>query len=419
MSGVTEFYGFEFNSRSDASPSLNSSQRCFKYALVAVNCVFLVFGCVLCALGAYAVNSQAGALAGATLPDAIIVLGVFTIILSFLGCGSSYFESRVALSVYFAVLLLICLLSFVVGIGILVEKNQSSSLLIQGWAATPALGQQTLMEAFGCCGFISYCDKCVCSSTVGAKQIVACTNAQCLSCTAAASPANTTAQGLNCPAGSSPSSPVCLSALQSSFNQYYQQAGGASIAFGVLMFAAMLVVCVLMRAIKQKAYLEDVRAQHRRIREAKEEGGAASIDLMGVRTGLEEAGTGAGRRAGRIAGDDMGGELESGDRLPPTSIARMHQRAALTRDDEEEEADEDEEEEEAEQQTKDAEDEDEVMEEDEEEDMEEEEEEEPVPPPRSQGGRGGRPAPPPPPPPPRASPPRRNARSRRDESDFS
>ena len=155
MSGVTDFYGFEFSSRSNASPELNKSQLCFKYTLVVVNTLFLIFGCVLCALGAYAVNSQAGALAGASLPNAIIALGVFTILLAFLGCLASIFESRVALSVYFAVLLIICLLSFIVGIGILVEKNQASSLIIQGWTASPQPAQQTLSEAFGCCGFHS------------------------------------------------------------------------------------------------------------------------------------------------------------------------------------------------------------------------------------------------------------------------
>ena len=285
-SGVTDFYGFEFSSRSGASTELGRTQRIFKYVLIAVNALFLIFGCVLCALGAYAVNSQAGALAGASLPKAIIALGVFTIILAFLGCFSSFFENRVALSVYFGVLLLICLLSFLIGIGVLVEKNESQSLIIQGWANAGDTAQQTLAEALGCCGFARYCDQCSCSP--------ACTPtpAQCNNCVTPPVSGNSsspfTLNGWSCPAGSSSSSPVCLTVLQNSFDQYYQQAGGASIAFGVLMFAAMLLVCVLMRAIKQKAYLDSVRAQHKRIREAKEDdGGHAAITMAGLRTGLE------------------------------------------------------------------------------------------------------------------------------------
>ena len=153
MSGVTEFYGFEFSSRSGASAELGRTQRIFKYVLIGINCLFLIFGAVLCALGAYAVNSQAGALAGASLPKAIIALGVFTIVLSFLGCFSSFFESRVALSIYFGVLLLICLLSFLIGIGVLVEKNESQSLIVQGWTNAGDSTQQALAEALNCCGF--------------------------------------------------------------------------------------------------------------------------------------------------------------------------------------------------------------------------------------------------------------------------
>ena len=401
--GVTDFYGFEFNSRSAASPELNRSQLCFKYTLVLVNCLFLIFGCVLCALGAYAVNSQAGALAGASLPNAIIALGVFTILLAFLGCASSFFESRLALSIYFGVLLVICLLSFIVGIGILVEKNQASSLIIQGWAATPDTAKQTLSEAFGCCGFSSYCDSCRCYVNGTAT---ACPDAVCVACVN--NPAKSlVTTGYSCPAGSSSSAPVtCLSSLTASFAHYYQQAGGASIAFGVLMAFAMIIVCVLMRGIKTKAYLEGVRAQHRRIREAKE--GGAEVDLMGVRTGLEgdRDVSGVSRwisRATAAVGGGEGGEEE--ETAGETMEAGEGPRRKMLR--QEEEGEEEEEEEEVEEEE---EEEEEVVEEE-----EEEEEEEPPPLPRK-----GRAAPPPPPPPKPAARAGRSARSQRnDDDDFS
>ena len=287
MSGVTDFYGFEFSSRSGASTELGRTQRIFKYVLISVNLLFLVFGCVLCALGAYAVNSQAGALAGASLPKAIIALGVFTIVLSFLGCFASFFESRLALSVYFGVLLLICLLSFLIGIGVLVEKNESQSLIVQGWSNAGQTAQEALAEAIGCCGFAKYCDNCNCRTSGGATCTP--TAAQCNNCVTTGRNSTVQLNGWSCPSGSSSSTPLCLTSLQNSFDSYYQQAGGASIAFGVLMFAAMLLVCVLMRAIKQKAYLDSVRAQHKRIREAKEDDGAhAAISMAGLRTGLED-----------------------------------------------------------------------------------------------------------------------------------
>ena len=418
MSGVTDFYGFEFSSRSGASTELGRTQLVFKYVLIGVNCLFLVFGCVLVALGAYAVNSQAGALAGASLPKAIIALGVFTIVLSFLGCFASFFESRLALSIYFGVLLLICLLSFLIGIGVLVEKNESTSLLVQGWSNAGWTAQQALAEAIGCCGFYDYCDNCQCFTS--AHQACKPTPAQCTNCVSPATRGNSsyTLSGWSCPAGSTSSSPVCLGVLQSSFDKYYQQAGGASIAFGVLMFAAMLLVCVLMRAIKQKAYLDSVRAQHKRIREAKEDDGAhAAITMAGIRTGLEtELDTDQSyARATRRGATSDGGSGYAEVQLSATAARR----GGTQRDDDDEggtdERDEGQEDEEEEEEEEELEEEEEEEEEEVEEEEDEQEEEEVTPPPRRAGRAGAVP----PRRPAAAAAPQRSKATRRGADDFS
>jgi hypothetical protein len=54
---------------------------------------------VLCGVGAYALQSKAGLLAGETLPQGIIVLGVFIILISFLGCLAAFKESRCFLGI--------------------------------------------------------------------------------------------------------------------------------------------------------------------------------------------------------------------------------------------------------------------------------------------------------------------------------
>jgi len=58
-----------------------------------------IFGCVLCGVGAYALQSKAGSLAGETLPQGIIVIGVFIILISFLGCLAAFKESRFFLAI--------------------------------------------------------------------------------------------------------------------------------------------------------------------------------------------------------------------------------------------------------------------------------------------------------------------------------
>ena len=418
MSGVTDFYGFEFSSRSGASTELGRTQSVFKYVLISVNLLFLVFGCVLCALGAYAVNSQAGALAGASLPKAIIALGVFTIILSFLGCFASFFESRIALSVYFGVLLLICLLSFLVGIGVLVEKNEATSLLVQGWSNAGSTAQQTLAEALGCCGFYSFCDNCVC---VRSGDACTPTLTQCTNCvTTGGANSTTRLDGWSCPGSTTATTPVCLTVLQNSFQSYYQQAGGAAIAFGVLMFAAMLLVCVLMRAIKQKAYLDSVRAQHKRIREAKEDDGAhTAISMAGLRTGLEntldtdQSYARATRRFDTDAGSGYA-QVQGSTSIRKGGRQRDEDEEGLAEEtDEGQEADEEEEQDEEQGE----EEEEEEAEEDEEEELEEEEEEEEVAPPPRRAGRPAatvsRPAPPP------TAPQRARASRRGGDDDFS
>jgi hypothetical protein len=94
-----QHYGFEFSSASAASPELSAAQNCFKMTLVVANIVFLIFGSVLCAVGAYAMQSKAGSLAGETLPQGIIAVGVFVILLSVLGCVAAFRESRVFLGI--------------------------------------------------------------------------------------------------------------------------------------------------------------------------------------------------------------------------------------------------------------------------------------------------------------------------------
>ena len=54
---------------------------------------------MLCGVGAYALQSKAGLLAGETLPQGIIVLGVFIILISFLGCLAAFKESRCFLGI--------------------------------------------------------------------------------------------------------------------------------------------------------------------------------------------------------------------------------------------------------------------------------------------------------------------------------
>ena len=197
---------------------------------------------------------QIGALSGQTLPEGIVVLGVFILLLSLLGLVSAYRESRAFLLVYFLFLLLLTLILFFVGIAVYVERNNALTYIQQGWnTASPDL-KQSLEGIFQCCGCCDaqYMNDSTCS--------IADTQLQ---------------QG-------------CGPVFVSYFQQYYVTAGGCGIGFAVVMFLGMLLVCFLMQGIKQKRAEQDLaklRVSHN----------ADDADIQLTDT-LGEAAAGGGRR---------------------------------------------------------------------------------------------------------------------------
>ena len=173
---------------------------------------------------------QIGALSGNTLPIGIVVLGVFILFLALLGGVSAYRESRVFLLVYFVFLLLLTLILFFVGIAVYVERNNAGTYINQGWATAPPDLKQSLQQIFQCCGC----------------------------CNAGYEPSNATASTAACDITVSPNQVGCLGVFTSYFQSYYVTAGGCGIAFAVIMFLGMLLVCFLMKGIKDKRAEQDL-----------------------------------------------------------------------------------------------------------------------------------------------------------------
>lgn len=174
---------------------------------------------------------QIGALSGNTLPIGIVVLGVFILFLALLGGVSAYRESRVFLLVYFVFLLLLTLILFFVGIAVYVERNNATTYIQQGWTTAPPDLKASLQQIFQCCGC----------------------------CTDAYVPVlNATASQPVCDATTSPQQLGCLGVFTSYFQSYYITAGGCGIAFAVIMFLGMLLVCFLMKGIKDKRAEQDL-----------------------------------------------------------------------------------------------------------------------------------------------------------------
>lgn len=231
MSGIFDrasFYDQDLYSQA-AYPQLTRAQMCFKYTLFAANLLFLIFACVLIAVGSYATTNSIGALSGQTLPIGITVLGVFILVLAVVGGVAAYKEIRALLIVYFIVLMILTIILFFVGIAVYVERDNLDTYIDQGWqVATPDL-KQSLQVLFSCCG-------CCTDNFVPFNQ----TNYVCDEFTV------------------SPQKLACRPVFDSYLHSYYVTAGGCAIAFAVIMIAGLFLVCFLMQGIKKKRAEQDL-----------------------------------------------------------------------------------------------------------------------------------------------------------------
>jgi hypothetical protein len=205
-------------------PKLNGGQICFKFVLLSLNVLFLIFGCVLMGVGSYALNNQVGAIAGQTVPMGLIVLGVFIMLLAILGALSAWRESRAFLGLYFAFLLLFTIILFAVGIAVYVKKNDADWIITEAWNDGGKDVQLSLQNALDCCGLKTVNDT-----------------------------------GYGCPANIVPATAAtCLPIMVDQFNGSFLTAGACGIAFSVIMLAGLVFVCYLMTGIKRKQEEQDI-----------------------------------------------------------------------------------------------------------------------------------------------------------------
>jgi len=215
------------------TPELTRATRCLKLTLIAANILFLIFACVLMGVGSYALNHSVGPLAGTEIPMGIVVLGIFIMFLSWMGCFGAWRESRFFLGLYFLFLLLLTILLFAVGLAVYSYKEQAGAYMQQGWISAPNSVRVTFQNQLQCCGLIQFND----------------TNA-----------------GRPCPTllqlNQTTLVPLpCLPILTTLFANSMQTVGGTGVAFAVIMFLGMVFVCVLMRGIRQKGLREQEMAE--------------------------------------------------------------------------------------------------------------------------------------------------------------
>lgn len=208
--------------------TLGFGQKFMKYTLIVINVLFLIFSIVLMASGAAAMNGAVNAIAGQTIPEGIIAVGVFILLLSLLGFVSAYKEYRIGLGIYFIFVSLFTVILLAVGIAVYVKKGDASYYLSQGWLAT-------CNQTGDAANTLTY--NCTASTTVQTVQnSLSCCGLNTLHVYA----------GANCPLTKTP----CLGLMTSTFTNNFGTAGGVGIAFAVIMIVSLLFIGLLMRGIR-------------------------------------------------------------------------------------------------------------------------------------------------------------------------
>jgi len=236
-----------YDASADLQRELSGGQRCMKGTLIIQNIIFLIFGIVLCAVGASALNNQVNAIVGATLPNGIIAVGVFIILLSLMGFLSAWLESRLGLQIYFGFVLVLALILIAIGVAVYIAQSNSNTFVAQAWTSSGPDVKQSLQNVFGCCGLVTWNDSALpCPSglippppTTVAPPVTATT-------------ANTTR----------PPTPIygptCQIAMVNAFQSSYSIAGACGIAFAVLMFGSLFFIQVLRRGIQNTNYARQI-----------------------------------------------------------------------------------------------------------------------------------------------------------------
>jgi len=211
-------------SAKNKSPELSRATRCFKFILIFVNLIFVIFACALIGVGSVAYNHNLGPLAGTTIPLGILVCGVFILLIAFSGFYGAYKESRLILGCFLFWMILFTIILLAIGLAVYAKRQEAGWYIQQGWLYYANNGVRvSIQNAYGCCGLMMW---------------------------------NDTAAGSPCPKVANYAlQPACYLLLTSTFSSSLQTVGGVGIGFAVFMLILIVMLCGVMRAIRKKSEL--------------------------------------------------------------------------------------------------------------------------------------------------------------------
>jgi len=140
----------------NTSDILPNTPRYLKVPLIFFNLVLWILGVILIALGGWALNQLKnvdGLNINVTLPSGLVVLGVFILILTIVGCIVAYKEQLVGLIAYTIIILILLICLIGVGGAAFSYRGQTGDLLTKAWTTADDGVLEPLERYFDCCGW--------------------------------------------------------------------------------------------------------------------------------------------------------------------------------------------------------------------------------------------------------------------------
>jgi len=193
-----------------------TTNRRFKKVIIAMNVILGILGLLLVILGGVTLTKLKGVskVLDISLPSGLIVLGVFFMVLTIVGCYTSYRERLGGLAIYtvLMLILLICLVG--VGVGIFQYRENVIDKLGDAWKKSSDGTRNATQDYFHCCGWTNH-----------------------------------TLPGTNCLNGTGslkdPTIKDCAQTLISLSKKYLYEAATTAVVIGIIEFVAVLISLVL------------------------------------------------------------------------------------------------------------------------------------------------------------------------------
>jgi hypothetical protein len=133
-------------------PALAMVTFALKRTIMLINVLFLILGIILTSVGGAGQANRFAVFAGNKLPTGILVVGIFIMMVSILGCYGARSENRPMLGIYAVILVILIICQFSIGVAVYVQQDQAPVVLRAAWNIANNYQRVVIQNQLECCG---------------------------------------------------------------------------------------------------------------------------------------------------------------------------------------------------------------------------------------------------------------------------